>query len=234
MKKSNFKYYVALLLASPIGLTLTQQVAAQSLSGAGNTAGMQLQGLASKIATLSAQLQAAAAEQQKLETCQAKRAFYAPAHSGADADGCIPEADPKVGVLVAGGVCTSDGKQINCSPAATASCTLPWGGTLADGKSVAAYQVGSGATCPSEARVCAAGHLSGSYTYASCTQTDGCTWDHTPITVSDFNGTLDPYDPAYADQVCGNICATYHCDGHNSNYSYEDSKGHGAYDCTCN
>jgi len=234
MRRSALKPCLTVCLAGTIGLTLAQQVAAQSLAGAGSAAGMQLQGLASKIAALSAQLQAAEAEQQKLERCQAKRGFYAPANSGADADGCILEVDPKVGVLVAGGVCISDGKQINCAPAATASCTLPWGGTLADGKSITAYQASAGNTCPSETRACTAGRLSGSYTYASCTQTDGCTWDHTPITVSDFNGTLDPYDPAYADQVCGNICATYHCDGHNSNYSYEDSKGHGAYDCTCN
>jgi len=52
-----------------------------------------------------------------LKPVRPSAAFYAPAKSGADADGCIPEADPKVGALVAGGVCTGDGKQINCTPA---------------------------------------------------------------------------------------------------------------------
>lgn len=54
--------------------------------------------------------------------------------------------------------------------AAGASCTLPWGGTLADGLSVTAYQTNVHSNCPSvaETRTCGNGTLSGSYTYASC------------------------------------------------------------------
>jgi len=55
------------------------------------------------------------------------------------------------------------------------SCSLPWGGTIADGASVTAYQnptVISPATCSSggnsETRTCTRGVLSGSYTNQSC------------------------------------------------------------------
>lgn len=51
------------------------------------------------------------------------------------------------------------------------SCALPWGGTLADGDSVTAYQsssVISPATCVSETRSCFHGVLSGSYTHSNC------------------------------------------------------------------
>lgn len=55
-----------------------------------------------------------------------------------------------------------------------ASCTLPWGGTLASGASVTAYysSLPTGA-CNSETRTCTAGTLSGSYTNQACTA--GCT-----------------------------------------------------------
>ncbi len=51
-------------------------------------------------------------------------------------------------------------------------CTLPWGGTVADGTSTTAYQTSSvpyGISPTSEQRVCTNGVLSGSYTFASCT-----------------------------------------------------------------
>ncbi|KKR20858.1 MAG: hypothetical protein UT50_C0015G0011 [Candidatus Moranbacteria bacterium GW2011_GWA2_39_41] len=57
----------------------------------------------------------------------------------------------------------------NCSP-----CVLPWGGTVASGASVSAYQAASvacGLTCTSENRVCNSGILSGSYTNQSCSIT---------------------------------------------------------------
>ncbi|GEM_PF-1808847 len=57
-----------------------------------------------------------------------------------------------------------------------ASCTLPWGGTLASGSSVTAYQfpsVTSPTTCASvsQTRTCTNGTLSGSYTNQSCSVT---------------------------------------------------------------
>ncbi len=53
-----------------------------------------------------------------------------------------------------------------------ASCSLPWGGTLASGSSVTAYLASSvpyGSSCTSETRTCTNGSLSGSYTNQSCT-----------------------------------------------------------------
>ncbi|MFA5132152.1 MAG: CARDB domain-containing protein [Candidatus Paceibacterota bacterium] len=66
----------------------------------------------------------------------------------------------------------------NCSASWTtvtvsgvSNCTLPWGGTLASGSSVTAYQtssVTSPATCSSETRTCNNGALSGSNQYQTC------------------------------------------------------------------
>lgn len=50
-------------------------------------------------------------------------------------------------------------------------CSLPWGGTVASGSAVTAYQapsVACGGSCQSEVRRCANGVLSGSYTSQSC------------------------------------------------------------------
>ncbi len=59
----------------------------------------------------------------------------------------------------------------NCS-ASCASCTRPWGGTVAHGGSFVAWQsatVPSGQTCQSQTRVCNNGSLSGNYLHESCT-----------------------------------------------------------------
>jgi hypothetical protein len=56
----------------------------------------------------------------------------------------------------------------------TASCSLPWGGTLAHGGSVTAYYTANlwcgDARCLSETRSCNNGSLSGSYPSAGCTE----------------------------------------------------------------
>ncbi len=54
------------------------------------------------------------------------------------------------------------------------SCGLPWGGTIADGANVTAYQqaLPSGVACVSETRICSSGALSGSYLNPSCN--NGC------------------------------------------------------------
>ena len=60
----------------------------------------------------------------------------------------------------------------SCSVSACASCSRPWGGTVAHGSSVTAYQTASvacGSSCTSESRSCNNGTLSGSYTNQSCT-----------------------------------------------------------------
>jgi hypothetical protein len=60
----------------------------------------------------------------------------------------------------------------------TASCSLPWGGTLAHGGSVTAYLASSvcGTSCTSQTRTCSNGSLSGSYTNQSCTVKTTGTW----------------------------------------------------------
>jgi len=59
---------------------------------------------------------------------------------------------------------------VNCCSLQINPCTLPWGGTIASGQSVTAYQTtgGCGATCNSQTRTCTNGSLSGSYTKSSC------------------------------------------------------------------
>lgn len=55
---------------------------------------------------------------------------------------------------------------------APVACLLPWGGTVAHGGSVTAFQAASvpyGSTCASQTRSCDSGTLSGSYTHQSCT-----------------------------------------------------------------
>lgn len=80
---------------------------------------------------------------------------------------------------------------------ATASCNLPWGGTVAHGGTVAAYQspsVVSPASCVSESRVCNNGTLSGTYTNQSCTTiTNGA--------CGSANGS------SYASQPATNLCS---------------------------
>lgn len=58
-----------------------------------------------------------------------------------------------------------------------ASCTLPWGGTLAHGGSVTAYSTNLSTNCAaaSQTRTCTNGVLSGSYTYSACTTAANCT-----------------------------------------------------------
>ncbi|QXP91224.1 hypothetical protein KW114_03455 [Methylococcus capsulatus] len=58
-----------------------------------------------------------------------------------------------------------------CTYVAGASCTLPWGGSLEDGRSVTAYQIDKAVNCASvaEVRRCSDGSLSGSYEHQTCT-----------------------------------------------------------------
>lgn len=64
-----------------------------------------------------------------------------------------------------------------CCLGPTCGCTMNWvtgGSTLVpSGQSVVAYEWASGATCPSQIRICNAGTLSGSYAYNTCTATAG-------------------------------------------------------------
>jgi hypothetical protein len=72
--------------------------------------------------------------------------------------------------------CSNTGSSVNVfqtvTVTAAASCTLPWGGTIASGASATAYQASSvpyGSTCTSQTRSCTNGTLSGTYTNQSCT-----------------------------------------------------------------
>ena len=74
---------------------------------------------------------------------------------------------------------TSGGVQCKCNAGfsgdgktCAADCALPWGGSLASGQSVTAWQsatVACGGTCASELRTCSNGVLSGSNANAACT-----------------------------------------------------------------
>src|SRR5690606_37208478 len=59
----------------------------------------------------------------------------------------------------------------SCSARACNSCSLPWGGTIAHGQNVVAYQasqVACGQSCTKQTRTCSDGNLSGSYTKKNC------------------------------------------------------------------
>ncbi len=81
--------------------------------------------------------------------------------------------------------------QVNyCGGALTVhrSCALPWGGTIAHGGTVTAYQEGSvalGSSCVSETRTCSDGTLSGSYNHPSCSVRTGADCS--------FNGAVVPH-----------------------------------------
>ena len=70
-------------------------------------------------------------------------------------------------------VSCNEGYESDGTACAPKSCTLPWGGTLAHGASVTAYQTASAvlpSACASETRTCSLGVLSGTYANASCAQ----------------------------------------------------------------
>ncbi|MFA5592419.1 MAG: hypothetical protein WC989_03805 [Micavibrio sp.] len=55
--------------------------------------------------------------------------------------------------------------------ACVVNCTAPWGGTVAHGASITAYQAASvphGSSCASQTRTCTNGSLSGTYTHQTC------------------------------------------------------------------
>lgn len=95
-----------------------------------------------------------------------------------------------------------------CSAKACNSCSLPWGGTLAHGKTTTAYkknQVEYGGTCESEIRTCNDGTLSGSYASQSCSITEpaNCTLDGTTVPHGQSHVFYAPETVA-----CGQTCAS--------------------------
>jgi hypothetical protein len=107
------------------------------------------------------------------------------------------------------------------------NCTLPWGGAIADGSSVTAYQmstVAAGSTCVSETRNCDMGSLSGSFIFQSCKvmtantsvpaqfanllfddatdySANSSVWTNTPATVP-AAGTCLSSDPTWKSTAC--------------------------------
>jgi hypothetical protein len=94
-----------------------------------------------------------------------------------------------------------------------APCNLPWGGSIASGQGVTAYQYATSASCAfySETRTCTNGSLSGTYTNASCSPPAGGTWQN-PITEScwDFyqNNCVPSNDCGYTNPA-GQPCSPY-------------------------
>ncbi len=112
------------------------------------------------------------------------------------------------------------------------SCSLPWGGTIADGRSVTAYRTSSvscGWSCPSITRTCNNGTLSGSsaYKYRTCT-VQACT---APCRLP-WGGTISDGRSVRAYRTssvpCGSRCSSIirSCDNGtlsgSSAYRYED------------
>lgn len=89
--------------------------------------------------------------------------------------------------------CTGSGgtsalQSVTVAVGAAAACSLPWGGTIANGVSTTAYQassVTSPATCASvsESRTCDNGVLSGSYTNQTCSVIPTATLTAAPETI---------------------------------------------------
>jgi hypothetical protein len=101
--------------------------------------------------------------------------------------------------------------QQSCTPMA---CTLPWGGTIASGASVAAYSaanppVGQACSTIAETRMCSLGALSGSYTQQSCAALCALPWGGTitqgqSVTAYSVGGVPPP-------QVCSSVAETRTC-----------------------
>lgn len=70
------------------------------------------------------------------------------------------------------------------------TCNLPWGGTIANGASVTAYQNSApvGTNCVGESRTCTNGVLTGSYTSQACN--NGCTSITIPAMLGDRQCTI--------------------------------------------
>lgn len=126
-----------------------------------------------------------------------------------------------------GNVCTSETRTCtngtlsgsytssSCVVDPAVSCVLPWGGALAHGASVTAYQsasVISPAVCTSESRSCTNGTLNGSYTNSSCSVTiTDCTlpWGGTTTDGS----TVTAYSSSYiaSPGLCSSLAETRSC-----------------------
>ncbi|MFA6495481.1 MAG: hypothetical protein WCV87_03975, partial [Candidatus Paceibacterota bacterium] len=175
--------------------------------------------------------------------CGGQAKTYAASATGWLTDGstkCNPEAQTVVGMYrspsgtiafpAAGSsvswTCGDAQGSVSCTAnhLAYANCTRPWGGTLAHGSSITAYQsssVVSPATCTSQSRTCNNGSLSGSYTNQSCTVTPaGCTlpWGGTIANGSSVTAYSAPSVNSPA--LCSSIDETRTCNNGSLSGSY--------------
>ncbi len=84
----------------------------------------------------------------------------------------------------------------SCSTPQPASCTLPWGGTIAHGQSVTAYQTSISSSCTSETRICNNGTLTGSFAFPACTAPPPPPGNTTLLLqngLNGYNGNVDSY-----------------------------------------
>ncbi|MFA6383333.1 MAG: hypothetical protein WCX17_02830 [Parcubacteria group bacterium] len=96
---------------------------------------------------------------------------------------------------------------VNCP---VTDCALPWGGTLANGSSVTAYQASSvpcGSTCTSQTRTCNSGTLSGTYTSQTCS-VSGCLSCNRPCGGSTISGNWGALCYQSASVPCGSSCSS--------------------------
>jgi len=99
---------------------------------------------------------------------------------------------------------------INC-PAAPANCNLPWGGTLASGSSVTAYQSSSvpcGSSCANETRTCNNGTLSGSYTGGTTCSVSACASCTRPCGGTTTSGNWGGFCYNTSSVPCGSTCSS--------------------------
>lgn len=108
------------------------------------------------------------------------------------------------------------------------SCTLPWGGSIASGATVTAYQsspVPAGQSCASQSRTCSNGTLSGSYTYANCSTAaaQACTFNGQQI-ASGQSVTAYSSSSATLPNTCSGLSQTRTCNNGVLSGSYSNSE----------
>lgn len=92
-----------------------------------------------------------------------------------------------------------------------ADCALPWGGSIASGKSVTAWQTAAaacGGTCQSETRTCTDGTLSGSNANSACTVA-ACPGQCPGVTIN-FDWGVSGSGPCHVDLPAGTASTWYY------------------------
>jgi len=167
----------------------------------GSRRSVAMQGLASQVAILKAKVVSATMRLMKIKECHAKGTFFRTLDDGVT-EGCrsiVPCIAPdgstippdgsittyQSSVVPYGSSCVAQDRICNngnlsgsytamsCFTGTPAACALPWGGSIAHGQSVTAYQsnlVSPGGSCApyAQTRTCNNGMLSGSYQYSAC------------------------------------------------------------------